>query len=99
MHKLTTCEYRFFELAVLSILSLPAMSRRNLLFCTIPVSLKVKNYVRSDCSNADFAEVQFCRPLTSVGVKITSNAVFCAESESDLGFVVGSMVKKLLVDN
>ena len=98
MHKLTTCEYRFLELAVLSILSLPAVSQKITLlyYSSIP---KSKNYVRSDCSNADFAEVQFCRPLTSVGVKITSNAVFCAESESDLGFVVGSMVKKLLVDN
>jgi hypothetical protein len=70
-----------------------------LLFCTIPVSLKGKNFGRSDCSNAVFAEVQFCRPQANNGVKITSNAVFHAESESNLDFIVGSMVEKLLDAN
>jgi hypothetical protein len=64
-----------------------------LYYSSIP---KRQNFYRS---NADFAEVQFRRPQTNDGIKITSNAVFHAESESDLGFVVGSMVKELLGDN
>jgi hypothetical protein len=74
-----------------------SLCREKLLFCTIPVSLKGKIFFYR--SNADFAEVQFRRPQTNDGIKITSNAVFHAESESDLGFVVGSMVKELLGDN